>query len=197
MRVLNHFILWSLGLAKAQTWPAQPQAYFDFLQRHVQGRRRVAEIGCWQGVTTAHLLRQMAVDGILFAVDPYEPGQLGLNFPSIMARSTVGKVRRAKVVWVRKTEVEGAQWLKDQQEAPLDFVLVDHRPNREGIQAAWENWSSLMASQGIMIISGSRCEIPEHEGYRSAAEYCDRVSRADARFELVDEYDRFTVFRRR
>ena len=71
MRVLPQFLLWSIGLSSAQTQTTASER--DCLARHANGRRRLVEIGVWQGVTTSRLAACMARDGVLFAVDPFPP----------------------------------------------------------------------------------------------------------------------------
>ncbi len=65
MRVLAHFLLWNLGLARAETQTSEAER--DCLARHAKGRRRLVEVGVWHGVTTCRLRRVMAPDG---ALDP-------------------------------------------------------------------------------------------------------------------------------
>ena len=72
MSVITHFLLWSVGLAKP--WTFYGSAECHCLARHVCGKRRVVEIGCWHGLNTRRLRAGMARDGVLFCVDPYAVG---------------------------------------------------------------------------------------------------------------------------
>ena len=75
--VVNHFARWFIGLAGPETQATIAER--DCLCRHATACRRVVEIGVWHGVTTCRLRGQMAADGILYAVDPYPVGRLGVS----------------------------------------------------------------------------------------------------------------------
>src|SRR5262245_54076272 len=51
MRVLTPFLFWNVGLAPAETQTSEAER--ACLARHAAGRRRLAEVGGWHGVTTA------------------------------------------------------------------------------------------------------------------------------------------------
>src|SRR5438552_13493797 len=123
MRVLTHFLLWNLGLAKVSTW--YTPAEVNCLERHATGKHRLVEIGCWQGVNTRLLRSVMAPDGVLFAVDPYSPGRLGFSAQQIIAHREVGRLQKGRVRWIRLTDVEAARQFVDQCEAPVEFVFSD------------------------------------------------------------------------
>src|SRR3954466_9025749 len=79
--VANHFARWFVGLAGPETQTTVAER--DCLCRYAAGCRRVVEIGVWHGVTTCRLRGQMAADRILYAVDPYPVGRLGVSLPGV------------------------------------------------------------------------------------------------------------------
>jgi predicted O-methyltransferase YrrM len=197
MRVSFHFILWHLNLAKPNTWPPREAEYFAFIERWARGRKRLVEIGCWQGVTTAQMRRAMVSDGVIYAVDPYEPGRLNVSFSRIIAHRTVAKVPRGQVCWLEKTEIEAAAWAKRQQDFFCDFVYADSGPSYERLRDAWESWKPLVQSGGVFITAGSRRFPVEAEPTNSAIRFCDEVMRVDPKFKLVEEFEDLTVFEKR
>jgi len=90
MRVINHFMLWCLGLAEPEALTTEAER--KWLARYAAGRKRLAEIGVWHGVTTCLLRSVMAPDGLLFAVDLYPVGRLGFSAQMVIARSEVAKI---------------------------------------------------------------------------------------------------------
>src|SRR3712207_5833787 len=101
MRTLLHFLRWKLGLAEAETQTTAAER--ECLARHAAGRKRVVEIGVWYGVTTARLLGAIPDDAVLYAVDPYTPGRLGVNLQEWIAHGTVRRLSRGRVRWIRDT----------------------------------------------------------------------------------------------
>src|SRR5688572_22755 len=101
MRTLLHYLRWSIGLAAPETRTTVAER--ECLAHHVVGRKRVVEIGVWHGVTTLRLLKSMAHDGILCAIDPYPSGRLGVNFAERIAHRTVRPLDRGRVRWLRET----------------------------------------------------------------------------------------------
>jgi hypothetical protein len=88
VRPLPHLLLWSLGLRAAETQTTADER--AALARHAQGRAPIVEIGVWHGVSTAVLRRAMRDGGVLWAVDPFPPGQLGFSLqkPKFSASGT-------------------------------------------------------------------------------------------------------------
>ncbi len=192
MRTFVHFALWNIGLAAAetQTTPAER----DCLARYASGKKKLAEIGVWHGVTTCRLRQAMAPDAILLAIDPYPVGRLRFSMPMIVARSEVGKVANGSVKWVRQTSVEAAGTL-DPSEI-FDFIFIDGEHTFEGLRADWTTWSPRLAQGGIVGLHDSRSTphrpIPDAGSVRFTSEAIVN----DARFELIDTVDSLTILRR-
>src|SRR5262249_18821105 len=141
--------LWCLGLAGPETQTTETER--ACLARHAAGRRRVAEIGIWHGVTTCLLRSVMAPDGILFAVDPYPAGRLGFSTQRVIARSAVGRMRNGMVLWLRTT---GALAARDKQVVAggVDYVFIDGDHSYDGLRGDWEGWAPLVVPGGTVCL---------------------------------------------
>jgi predicted O-methyltransferase YrrM len=182
-----------VGLAAAETQTNEAER--DCLARHARGKRRLAEVGVWHGVTTRRLLAAMAADGVLFAVDPYPPGRLGVSLPRIIARREVGRLRRGRVEWIRRTGVEAARD-PNVLAAGLDFVFLDGVHTYEGLRGDWEAWSPLVVPGGVVALHDSRSSADRQIDDAGSVVYTREVIRADPRFELCEVVDTLTVVRR-
>lgn len=67
---LRWYVYYRLGLKPAHTQTSAAEQ--ACLQRHAQGKRRLAEIGVYHGANTLRFRQVMAPDGVLLAIDPYE-----------------------------------------------------------------------------------------------------------------------------
>ena len=107
MSVVAHYVKWRLGLAAAEG--ATTAAEADCLVRHACGKKRLAEIGVWQGGTTARLRAAMAPGATLFAVDPFPKGRLGFSTQRAIATREVAKIANGQVVWIRQTAADASR----------------------------------------------------------------------------------------
>jgi predicted O-methyltransferase YrrM len=194
MSVLAHFLKWNVWLAEAetQTTPAER----DCLAKHAAGRRVLAEVGVWHGVTTARLRAAMAPDAVLYAIDPYPVGRLGFSMQLRIARAEVRRVRNGRVEWLRTTGADAARTLAPVVGGKLDFVFIDGDHTYDGLRADWEGWSGLIAPGGVVGLHDSRATPgrPIHDA--GSVRYTTGVVRADPRFAVIEEVDSLTVLRR-
>lgn len=138
MKSLVRLALWRAGLATVAPW-AEP-GETDCLAEYARGRKRLAEIGVWEGGTTRALRRVMAPDGVLFAIDPFPTGRLGFSYQLPIAHGEVARVKNGEVVWIRSTGVDAARDSRIAA-APFDFVFIDGDHTYEGLRADWDAWS--------------------------------------------------------
>ena len=136
----------------------------------------------------------MAHDAVLFAIDPYPPGRLGLNYQRIIARGEVSKIPNGRVEWLRETGRDAASNPKVVAAAPFDFVFIDADHSFEGLRENWDGWAGLIAPGGVMAVheGGVPGGPSDHGGVR----FCDQVARHDERFEVLETIDCLLVLRR-
>ncbi|MGL6075791.1 MAG: class I SAM-dependent methyltransferase [Fimbriiglobus sp.] len=191
---LVHFAKWVVGLASAETQTTVAER--ACLTKYASGRKRLAEIGVWHGVSTRQLREVMAPDGTFFAIDPYPVGRLGFSTQKVIAQSGVAKVRRGDVIWLRTTGQAAANE-PSVLEKPIDFLFIDGDHSYDGLRVDWESWSGLIASGGIIGLHDSRPtpSRPIHDA--GSVRYTAEVIRLDSRFIVIDEVDSLTVLQRR
>ena len=164
---------------------------------HASGRRCLVEIGVWHGVTTRRLRAVMASDGILYAVDPYPVGRIGISLQRLIARSEVGRVPNGRVEWVRETGADAARGLAAKLVGRVEFVFIDGDHSYDGLRADWEGWSVLVAPGGSIALHDSRSSPSRTIDNAGSVRYTTEVILADPRYEVADTIDSLTVLRRR
>jgi predicted O-methyltransferase YrrM len=182
-----------VGLASPDTQTTDAER--ACLARHASGRRRLAEIGVWHGVTTRLLMRAMALEGVYFAVDPYPAGRLGFSTQMLIAHRGVGRVRNGRVVWLRMT---GAEAALDRQvrEQPIGFLFIDGDHSYEALRADWEAWSGLIAPGGVVALHDSRASAARPIDDAGSVRYTNDVILREPRFRLIDQVETVTVLER-
>lgn len=194
MRVLTHYLSWAVGLATATTQTTDAER--ACLARHATGRRRLAEVGVWHGVTTCVLKRAMDPVGVLYAIDPYPVGRLGVSFPRRIARHAVSRARGGRVEWMRMTGADAARYMADKHLGPVDFVFIDGDHSYDGLRADWEGWAPLVAPGGVVALHDSRSSADRRIEDAGSARYTRERIHPDPRFAVVEEVDTVSVLRR-
>lgn len=188
-----HFALYFAGfnLAETQTTLAEQ----DAILRHAAGRKRLVEIGVYEGFTTRRLAEAMAPDGELFAIDPFLVGRLGVAWGKWIAHHEVRSVRAPKRIhFVRAFSYDANRQIPGE----FDFVFVDGVHSLKGIERDWADWSGRICHEGCIALHDS---IPP--AYNPAVAqlgscaYFESAIRHDPRFEIVDQVDSLSVLRRR
>lgn len=191
-----HLVVWRLGWAKPNIQTSEAER--DCIARHASGKRRIAEIGVWHGVTTCRLRKAMDPEGSLIAVDPYLPGKLGYSAPRIIAQREVSRVAGGAVTWLRATGEDAARRMSATNSRTFDLVFIDGDHTYEGLRADWEGWSKLIAPGGVVALHDSRSSpgrhIPEYVG---SLRYTRDVIVRDPRFEVIETLDSLTILQRR
>jgi predicted O-methyltransferase YrrM len=194
MRVLLHLILWRLGLAAAESQTTIAER--ECLARYAAGRRRLAEIGVWHGVTTRRLRAAMSPDGDLLAIEPYPVGRLGYRAQRYIAHHEVAGVKNGRVRWIRATGVETARRIAAARETPVDFLFIDGDHTYEGLRDDWESWSGLVAPDGLVALHDSRSTPARNIDGAGSVRFTNDVILRDGRFVPADAVDSLTILRR-
>jgi hypothetical protein len=195
MSVLLHLVRWTVGLADAEVWTTEAER--DCLARHAAGKRKLVEVGVWHAGTSKTLRGAMAPDGVLYAVDPYEPGRLGFSIPRVVGRSELGRVPNGRVAWIRATGADAATSPEIRNAAPFDFVFIDAAQTYESLRSEWQAWSPLVEAAGILALHDSRQLAGDTSPEQTSVRYAREVVSQDPRFELIDTVDTLSVLKRR
>jgi predicted O-methyltransferase YrrM len=193
-RAMVHLVLWWFGIEKGETQTSEAER--DCLARHASGKKNLAEIGVYHGVTTCRLRKAMDPSGILVAVDPYPKQRLGFSAQRIIAQRDVSRIRTGTVIWMRTIGSIAADRLYSDERRNFDFVFIDGDHSYEGLKADWEGWSRLILPGGTIALHDSRSSPGRPIEDWGSVRYTRDVIERDPNFEIVEAVDSLTVLRR-
>ena len=189
-----HLLLWQLGLAKSETQTTETER--NCLAHHAAGKKKLAEIGVFHGVTTHRLRSVMDPQGILVAIDPFPKQRLGFCAYRRIAVHEASRVNRGEIKWMRTTGAQAAGELKAEHSRSFDFLFIDGDHRWEGIKGDWEGWRNLIAPGGIVALHDSRLTPLRSLEGAGSVQFVQQVISKDSDFLLIDAVDSLTVFKR-
>lgn len=161
------------------------------IARYADGAKRAVEIGVYEGVTTAVIAEAMTPDGVLYGVDPFFSGRLGIPYGKII---TVTALRRrrvlSKVRLIQRLSFDAAPLVNE----PLDFIFIDGDHQYEAMARDWLDWSVKLKVGGTIALHDTQA--PPHDpgvaDYGSARYFRDAIVH-DRHFEVVESVDSLNV----
>jgi predicted O-methyltransferase YrrM len=163
------------------------------LERLAAGRRRVVEIGVYEGSSAVVLCRALDPAAELHLIDPFghHPDALrpGWGATEAATRRVVARAARdggPKVVWHVAFSADVARgWAA----GPADLVFIDGDHSEAGVRTDWEQWSPLVAPGGVVLFHDARHGRPGGVGLEGPTAVVDGAVRGAAGWEVVEEVD--------
>jgi len=159
---LRRYIKYKFGLTSAYTQTSYKEQ--ECLKKYAQGKKKIVEIGVFEGVNTKNLRLVMDSKGIIIAVDPYPRhfgGLLGFGWIRRIAHAEVNQVRRGKVLWIEDLGKFACSRSDVQPYLTVDFLFIDGDHSYEGIKGDWDAWSNHIEKDGIIALHDSiNCKQP-------------------------------------
>jgi len=184
-------VLAGLDLPQTQTTRAERELLASFLS----GAKRVVEIGVFEGFTTHMLAEQADADAVIYGVDPFATGRLGISWGERIARSYNRRhSANDKIRFITKSSTE----VGDDVPTPVDLVFIDGDHSLAGISADWAYWSERVAHGGIIALHDTLLTLDKPKDYSlGSIEYFRDHIRHDPRFDIVGQSDSLSVLRKR
>jgi predicted O-methyltransferase YrrM len=181
------------GLIPPRTMHTEGES--ELLRELAQGRRRVVEIGVYEGSSALVLVDALPVEAELHLVEPFAGGG---PWPGVMnaadetaTRSLVDRAARRRggprVSWhVALSEQAARGWSQ-----PLDLLFVDGDHSQDACSLDWELWSGFLEPGGVVAFHDARAGKPGGWGDVGPTAVVDRLFRAGGAsgWELLAERD--------
>ena len=176
-------VLARLDLPQTQTTLAERELLASFLP----GAKRVVEIGVFEGFTTRMLAERADADTVIYGIDPFLTGRLGISWGERIARHYNGRyLANGKIRLIAKysTEVDG------EIPTPVDLVFVDGDHSLSGITADWAYWSERVVPGGVIGLHDTLLTPDKRPAYTlGSIEYFRDHIRHDQRFDVVGQQE--------
>ncbi|MEA2394436.1 MAG: 1-O-methyltransferase [Solirubrobacteraceae bacterium] len=183
------------GLIPPRTMHSDADA--GVLRAVAAGRRRVVEIGVYEGSSAVALCAVLGPEAELHLVDPF--GQHGWALPAGWgategaSRRVVERARRRhdgpRVTWhVDYSAPVAARW-----HGEVDLVFVDGDHSEAGVQTDWDGWHRFVAAGGAVAFHDARLSQDGGRGLPGPTAVVDRLFRgpaAVAGWRIAHEADR-------
>ena len=191
---LRHYLKWRMGMQPAYSQTSVEER--RCLLRYAEGKRKVAEIGVFEGVNSRQFRSRLPVDGVLILVDPYPRrlgGTLGFGWIRRIAHAEVAREPNGRVMWVETTGAQAPSEPSVSRELPVDMLFIDGDHSYEGVRGDWEAWRLHVRRGGIIALHDSvNCKMAGVGSER----FTQEVVKSDPEFRFVEEVDTLTIMQR-
>ena len=168
------------------------------------GRRRVVEIGVYEGSSALVLVEALPRDAELHLVEPFGSGG---PWPGVMNPASEGAAKAVVERAARRLGGPRVSWhvMLSEQAArgwsgPVDLVFVDGDHSEEACLLDWELWHPFVAPGGVIAFHDARAGLPGGWGDPGPTAVVNRLFRGEralAGWEIAAERDTVVAVRRR
>jgi predicted O-methyltransferase YrrM len=167
------------GLIPPRTMHSDADA--GVLRAIAAGRRRVVEIGVYEGSSAVVLCQVLEPQAELHLIDPF--GEHGWALPAGWgategaSRRVVERARKRhdgpRVVWhVDYSGAVARRWRE-----PVELVFIDGDHSEDGVRADWEGWHGFVESGGAVVFHDARESQPGGRGLPGPTTVVDELFR--------------------
>ena len=173
-----------------QTTEAEVQA----LVKYSGSALKAVEIGVFEGFTTSLLASGMPDSGILYGIDNFEKGRLGICYSKLVALFWLRKKSISKKVkLIEKLSSEAVDDVPDN----IDFIFIDGDHSWNGIHNDWVNWSPKIKQGGIIALHDT--SVPSFDTSRGALDsvrYYEEIISRNKNYILKDTVDSLNILQK-
>ena len=188
-----HYACVFMGLDRPQTQTTLAER--EVLSSLLPGAKRIVEIGVFEGFTTRMLAEKSDADAVVYGIDPFFVGRLGISWCRRTALSYNRRhVASGKVKFISKLSTDAGSDIPDS----VEYIFVDGDHSLAGIKADWKFWSERLASGGIIALHDTLLTLEKPVGYSlGSIEYFRDHIQHDPRFETLAQQDSLSVLKKR
>ena len=188
MNHMLHLLAFKMGLSKPETQTSFAEQ--ERLKELAAGTKNICEVGVFEGFNTALMSAELKEGGVLFGVDPFFSGRLGLSYHKLI---TISYLKRKKVFNRVKLIECLSQEVGDRVPNELDLVFIDGDHSLAGITGDWSVYREKVKVGGVIALHDS---IHESGSKMGSHDYFESHISSDSDFEVIDTVDSLAVLKR-
>lgn len=165
MNALLHLLKFTVGVDKPYSQVST--AELQLLEKLVRDHATVVELGCYEGKTTAALAKNSS--GIVYSVDPFFKGRLGICYGEIIAKMHCSRSRAKNVRFIKKLSFDAAKSF----DKKIDFLFVDADHRYESICQDWQDWFCKVKKGGIIALHDCK-QVPNSPNYLGSMRFYEQ-----------------------
>lgn len=187
-----HFIKVITGLEGSRTQTTKKER--EALVSYCDNASLAVEIGVFEGACTALIAKSIPEKAILYGIDPFFKGKLGICYEKLITKRQLAKFRvKRKVRLVEKLSFDAVQDVPEN----IDFIFIDGDHTWAGIQKDWNDWSKKVKVGGIIALHDTSASeaFPSFENQESI-KFFSEVIRKDGSFTLLKTVDSTNILQK-
>ena len=187
-RNIIHFIKCLLNLEHpvTQTTIEEQKA----LSRYAKQSKVILEIGIFEGFNTRQFALNSPADAIVYAIDPFFKGTLGICYGKLIAFNDWKKNKIKKIKVIKGLSSDVTTYVSEK----IDFIFVDGDHSFEAVKKDLELYSKKLSENGVIAFHDARI-FPN--GWTKLewgpVQVVDQIIRNNKEWKIIEEVDS-TVF---
>jgi predicted O-methyltransferase YrrM len=191
-KALFHFVKVIFGIEKPLTQTTTKER--NALSVYCKNASIAVEIGVFEGVNTGIIAQNILKEGILYGIDPFFKGGLGISYEKLIARKQLKKTGTVKKVkLIEKLSFDSTGLVPDN----IDFIFIDGDHTWNGIQKDWEDWTKKLRVGGVIALHDtSLCEAIPQNANLDSIQFFNKVIKNSGSFKLLGTVDSLNILQR-
>jgi hypothetical protein len=194
-KTLIHTCKYFLGLEEANTQVSDDER--KILGSIAKESKQVLEIGVFEGHTTKLLATSMS-NGVVWAVDPFFGGRLGIKYGLLITQQQIRQARRINPdVSINLVKDFSYNLAQDKSITDFDLIFIDGDHSLEGIQRDYIDWADRVKKDGYLALHDTK--VPSYNpnvAKLGSFKYFESDIKFDSRFKIVDQVDSLSILQR-
>ncbi len=171
------------------------EAEQNTLKKYCKNKLIAVEIGVFEGYNTAVMGSALNGEGIVYGIDPFFNGKLGVSFGKLIAQIHIKRSGlNPKVVLIAKLSDAALNDVPDN----IDFIFVDGDHSFSGVKKDFELFSMKLAPGGIMAFHDAR--IFENGWTKldwGPVRLINEIVKPSNEWEIIEEVDSLVVLKKK
>ena len=189
---LFHYFKFKFRLEKAETQTTEQERIE--IRKFASSSKIAVEIGVFEGVNTCTIASVLDKNGVLYAIDPFTKGRLGICYGKLITLLNVKRNKlNNKVKLIEKLSFDAIKDVPDH----IDFIFIDGDHSFDGFKNDWINWSNKIKIGGIVALHDT--EVPPHDKTVSnlgCYKYYKKYITKDIRFLHLKTVDSLNILKK-